>query len=108
MGCALAAGEPLSQVVNLYREHGPKTFPEQVPASTLKVLRQMPRREGINRRGAAALKTALVDVLGDKTFKDIETSRGIALTIPSVEMSQQRSWVFKTGHWGGTRDDDTK
>jgi hypothetical protein len=22
-------------------------------------------------------------------------------------MSQQRSWVFKTGHWGGTRDDDT-
>ncbi len=108
VGCALAAGEPLSKVVNLYRQHGPKIFPEQVPASTLRVLRQMPRREGINRRGAAALKTALVDVLGDKTFKDIETSRRIALSIPAVEMSQQRSWVFKTGHWGGTRDDDTK
>ncbi|WP_336970027.1 patatin-like phospholipase family protein [Sphingobium aromaticiconvertens] len=108
VGCALAAGEPLSKVVKLYRENGPKIFPERVPSSTMKVLGQMPRRGDINRRGAAALKTALTAVLGTKTFKEIETLRGIALSIPAVEMSQQRAWVFKTSHWGGTRDDDTK
>jgi hypothetical protein len=108
VGCALAAGEPLSKVVKLYRENGPKIFPERVPSSTVRVLKQMPRRGSINRRGAEALKAALTAVLGAKTFKEVETSRGIALAIPAVEMSQQRSWVFKTGHWGGTRDDDTK
>lgn len=107
VGCALAIGEPMSKVVTLYRKHGPKIFPEQVPATTLGVLNQMRSRSSINRRGAAALKSALVDVLGQKTFRDVEKDRGIALSIPAVEMSQQRSWVFKTGHWGGSRDDDT-
>ena len=107
VGCALAAGQPLSKVVKLYRENGPKIFPERVPSSTMKVLGQMPRRGDINRRGALALKEALTAVLGTKTFKEVETARGIALSIPAVEMSQQRSWVFKTSHWGGTRDDDT-
>lgn len=108
VGCALAAGEPLSKVVKLYRENGPKIFPERVPSSMMKVLGQIPRRGGINRRGAAALKKALEAVFGTKTFKEVETLRGIALSIPAVEMSQQRSWVFKTSHWGGTRDNDTK
>lgn len=107
VGCALAAGEQLPKVVDLYRKNGPKIFPERVPSSTTKVLSQMPRRAGINRRGATALKAALTAVLGTKTFKEIETLRGIALSIPAVEMSQQRAWVFKTSHCGGTRDDDT-
>jgi predicted acylesterase/phospholipase RssA len=107
VGCALAIGEPMAKVVQLYREHGPKIFPKRVPSGKAAMLLQMPRRSGINRAGAIALKEALEGVLGQKTFRDVHQDRGIALSVPAVEMSQQRSWVFKTGHWGGTRDDDT-
>ena len=107
VACALAIGEPMSKVVDLYRKHGPKIFPERVPSSTISVLAQMPRRSSINRRGAEALKSALSDVMGTKTFRNVTQDRGIALSIPAVEMSQQQSWVFKTGHWGGSRDDNT-
>lgn len=30
VGCALAIGRPMAEVVSLYREHGPKIFPHRI------------------------------------------------------------------------------
>ena len=96
---ALAAGIPLSEVVNLYRDHGPDIFPRRLPEGLgfelVQDIRKRPRAIG---SGADALEKALEDRLGRVTMGEIWESRGIALAIAAVEMSQHRSWVFKTPH----------
>lgn len=103
---AAAIGKPMSDVVTLYRKHGPKIFPQKL-GDGLKALGQIPSRSRNLRNGSIALKKALTDVLEDATFGDISSKRGIALSFPAVEMSQQTAWIFKTDHWGGQRDAKT-
>ncbi len=105
IACALAKGVPMLKVVELYKEHGPKIFPQKL-ANGVGVLKQIPTRKHHLRKGAKALENALRGVLEDETFGSLYARRGIGLAIPAVEMAQQRSWVFKTSHWGGHRDDD--
>lgn len=107
VGCAAAVGKPMSEVVAMYRKYGPAIFPQKLKDGAA-IISQIPTRSFHLRKGAEALRTALVSVLGQTTFSDISEKRGLALSIPSVEMSQQRAWVFKTSHWGGHRDDQTK
>jgi predicted acylesterase/phospholipase RssA len=106
VGCAAAIGRPMAEVVQLYRQHGPKIFPQRLKAG-FGILGQIPSRSRHLKKGAVALEGALKSVLKDATFRDVSEKRGIALSIPAVEMSQQRAWVFKTDHWGGHRDDHT-
>ena len=57
------------------------------------------------------LRKALTAKLKDQTIEGIYADRGIGLAIPAVEMSQHRSWVFKTPHLKDTtshRDDNYK
>jgi hypothetical protein len=67
----------------------------------------MKRREAL-RAGEETLRRALTDALGEITLGQVYEQRGVALAITAVEMSQHRSWVFKTPHFPGTnhRDDD--
>jgi predicted acylesterase/phospholipase RssA len=104
IACAAAAGMPMVKVVDLYRENGPKIFPQRLRADA-RVIPQFWTRPKAIRDGADALREALVNAFGEVTFQDIRSQRGIALSIPAVEMSQERAWVFKTSHWGGHRDD---
>jgi predicted acylesterase/phospholipase RssA len=105
IACAAAKGEPMSRVVDLYKEHGPKIFPIRLHGD-IRLLLQLFTRPYHLKRGAEALRSALMGVLGDTTFADLYADRGIALSIPAIEMSQENSWVFKTKHWGGIRDED--
>lgn len=98
IACGLAEGVPLSDMVALYREHGRAIFPKRLPKGAGGVLLDMMRRPGALRAGADALHEALEDILGDTTLGGVYRERGIALAIPAVEMSQHRSWVFKTPH----------
>lgn len=107
VGCAAAVGTAMSDVVKLYRLNGPSIFPQKLAGNLPHILAQMPFRKGHLASGAAALETALKEVLGDETFGSLVEKRNIALSIPAVEMSQQRAWVFKTSHWNGHRDDNT-
>jgi len=98
IACALAAGVPLSDVVRLYRQHGPAIFPMRLPEGLgLGLWRERTRPQALA-SGARALQAALQQQLGNITIGEVYARRKIALAIPAVEMSQHRSWVFKTPH----------
>lgn len=118
IACALAAGVPLANVVELYRRHGGAIFRRPMPEKRLpkaigdaalagEVVADIYRRPTALAQGEAALREALEAVLGSTTVGEIYQRRGIALAITTVEMSQHRAWVFKTPHFAATnhRDD---
>lgn len=108
IACALAAGVPLPDVVELYRKHGHAIFPRRLPAGlSVGLAADVISRPKALASGDRALRAALADRLGDITLADVYRHRGIALAITAVELSQHRSWVFKTPHLPNTnhRDD---
>ncbi len=108
IACALAKGVPLSEVVTLYEEHGRRIFTQPLPSGLVSAACDIGARPAALAKGTNALRDALGDRLGTTTLGDIYATRGIALAIPAVEMSQHRAWVFKTPHLKDTtnhRDD---
>lgn len=107
IACALAAGVPLADVVTLYSEHGGSIFLRPLPTGLGGFGVDLWRRPAALAAGTANLREALSKRLGETTLGEIYRKRGIALAIPTVEMSQHRGWVFKTPHLAGTnhRDD---
>lgn len=108
IACALAVGIPLAEVVGLYRDAGAAIFSRPLPSTLPGVVPDHFRRAAALAAGEDALRKALADKLGEATIREVYESRGIALAITAVEMSQHRSWVFKTPHFAGTnhRDDE--
>lgn len=104
VGCALAVGRPMSEVVSLYRDHGPKIFPHRLTGKRSAIYRAS-QGDRFVRAGDEALRKALKAVLGDTTMGGIFTARGISLSIPAVIMSEHRAWVFKKTPKSGVRDD---
>ena len=106
VACALAVGMPLDEVADLYRRHGHEIFPVKMPDGfNVDLCRQLFTRPNHLARGATALQRVLEEKLGNTTVRQVYDQRGIALAIPAIEMSRHRSWVFKTPHLGGHRDD---
>lgn len=109
IGCGLAAGVPPSRMVKLYTDHGAEIFLQPMPnGSAWSVVHDNWKRAAALAAGEAALRAALEDVFKTTTIKQIYESRGIALAINAIEMSQHRAWVFKTPHLtkSNHRDDD--
>lgn len=104
VGCALAVGRPMADVVALYREHGPKIFPHRIASKRSAIYRATQGNRFV-REGDRALRCALQAVLGDVTMLDVFDGRGISLSIPAVLMSEHRAWVFKKTPESGVRDD---
>ena len=104
VGCALAVGRPMTEIVELYRKHGPKIFPHRIAGKASAVCRATQGRRHV-RAGDKALRRALEDVLGDLTMIEVYGGRGISLLIPAVLMSEHRAWVFKKTPRSGARDD---
>lgn len=99
IACALAAGVPLPEVVKFYRESGPKIFRLRVPSGLgLDLIIQKWTRPRALAAGTKEMELALAKCLGNTTVLDVYRNRKIALAITAVEMSQHRSWVFKTPH----------
>lgn len=105
LGCGLALGVQLQEVINLYRNQGRNIFSKKLP-SGFKVLLQ--RRKNVLKNGEANLKKALNSVFGSTTVADIYKDRQLALAITAINFETQKSWVFKTPHNSDTnhRDDD--
>ena len=111
IACALAAGVPLSDIVELYKQHGVAIFSRPLPSSYPGIWSDMRNRPGALALGTEVLREALAEKLKDKTLGGVYRNRGIALAIPAVEMSQHNAWVFKTPHMKETtnhRDDNYK
>ena len=105
VGCALAIGRPMAEIVGLYREHGPKIFPHRIAGKASAVWRATQGSRYV-RAGDKALRGALEAVLGDTTMLDVYRGRGISLSIPAVLMNEHRAWVFKKTPCSGVRDDN--
>ncbi|WP_114947569.1 CBASS cGAMP-activated phospholipase [Microvirga calopogonii] len=111
IACALAAGVPLRDLVTLYRKYGPSIFPRQLPEGLgIGLVQDIRKRPQDIAAGTEALRKALHERLGDVRIGDVWQERKIALAITAVEMSQHRSWVFKTPHLPNSshRDDRYK
>lgn len=108
IACALAAGVPMAKVVELYRKHGAAIFERRLPSGMFGLPGDLSNRPAALERGEKAMAAALAEVLGGRTLVGIYQERGIALAITAVEMSQHRSWVFKTPHLPGTNHRDDK
>lgn len=104
VGCALAVGRPMSEIVRLYRENGAKIFPHRIDGKASAIVRAA-RGSTVVRAGDKALREALSATLGKHTMLDIFRGRGISLSIPAVLMSTHRAWVFKKTPKSGVRDD---
>lgn len=99
IGSALAVGVELEKVVELYGFHGAAIFERRLPDRVgLDLAMDLWKRPEALKRGEAALKADLEDVLGPMTLGELYKTRKIALAITAVELSQHRSWVFKTPH----------
>lgn len=108
IACALAVGVPLSTVVELYEKHGKAIFPRRLPSQGgTELVRDLMTRRKALAAGDIALRKALTETLGDTTVLQLYQERKIALAITAVELTQHRSWVFKTPHLQTTnrRDD---
>ncbi|WP_417410684.1 patatin-like phospholipase family protein [Hoeflea sp.] len=108
IACAAAIGRPMSDLVKLYWDCGDKIFPERITESRSKLLARITKGGNIVRAGDMALRKALVKELGDITMLDVFNKRGISLSVPSVDMSTHRAWVFKKTKTSGVRDDNYK
>lgn len=109
IGCGLAAGAAPAQIVQLYKEHGAQVFRRKLPSKFgLDFIAQYRSRPRDLAAGEQALRAALTDVFGTMTVGQLWMTRGVALAIPAVNMSNYRSWVFKTPHdpKSDHRDDD--
>ena len=105
VGCALAVGRPMSEIVDLYREHGPRIFPHRIAGRCSAIFRATQGSRYV-RAGDKALRKALEAVLGDTTMLDVYRGRGISLCVPAVLMSEHRAWVFKKTPCSGVRDEN--
>lgn len=109
LATALAYGVPLQNIIELYREQGPRIFTNPMPAaggpsllgkipSYLSWRNWLTKRRGAAHSGQAALRRALDEQFGNATIEDLYNSRSIGLCIPAVRMATRKSWVFKTPH----------
>jgi hypothetical protein len=100
LAAALAHGQPLQRVMNLYRVEGPKIFTDPMPelSERWKLSRWLWRNKCKAANSNAHLKSVLTDFFGEETLSQLYARRGIGLCIPSVKAEQQTAKVFKTPH----------
>ena len=107
VGCALAVGRPMGDIVKMYREHGRQIFPHRIKGTFSAIWRMFVGGSYV-REGDKVLREALTGVLKKTTMLDVYAKRGISLSIPAILMSSHRSWVFKKTPASGVRDDRYK
>jgi uncharacterized protein len=111
VGCAVTVGIPPTDIVKLYRDYGKAIFPRKMPNGVDRhLLADLYKRPKALKEGEAALRKALENCFGDITLAELYAKRRIALAIPAVNMTNHRSYVFKTPHIPTTnhRDDHYK
>jgi predicted acylesterase/phospholipase RssA len=107
IACALAKGVRMNEVVKLYHSYGPRIFEQRIYDGP-KAFFNFFGRPARLKRGAEALEEGLTGIFGQMTLGELYTERGIALSIPAVDMGRHRALVFKTSHVGGDRDDKVR
>lgn len=88
----LAAGRRTSEVVQFYRDWGPKIFP--VEGWLRRIARELGFYVGLGKYLEVDLKSAVNDILGTLRVRDANSY----LCIPTVNLTTASPWLFKTDH----------
>lgn len=89
LACAIAKGIPLQEVMGIYKKEGKRIFPR-----SFSLLGNFCRHSA----DADHLKSVLQKIFGDLTLEDVYNKQGIALCIPTVNVSDYLAKIFKTPH----------
>ncbi len=100
LATAIAHGQALTRVMDLYRLEGPMIFTDPMPdtAERWKLAGWLwrNRRKASNRNDC--LRRVLCGFFGEETLGRLYQRRGIRLCIPAVKAEHQTTKVFKTPH----------
>jgi predicted acylesterase/phospholipase RssA len=104
LGTTLMQGIPIHDIVQLYREAGPRIFRDPVPIERKKweivpalwkwVWRNW--KKAVNKTDV--LRESLTPLLGDTTLKEAYEKRGIGLCVPAINMANHKGTILKTPH----------
>jgi patatin-like phospholipase/acyl hydrolase len=95
LALALAFETPMSELVRLFREHGPRVFSSRaLPAGALSKLIDLSRSVTGPKYSGDALRQALRQQLGDQRLADALHP----VVVPAVDVDRCRTKVFKTPH----------
>lgn len=102
LAAALAHGQPLQKVIDLYRVEGSKIFTDPMPdtAQGFKMIRWLWRNKAKAANHNEHLRRVLRSFFKDETLGQLYQRRQIGLCIPSVKAEHQTTKVFKTPHIG--------
>lgn len=99
----LAWGTETAQIVQLYREIGPRLFQEPVPtsnshSSVLSLVRWLMKHwnKAINR--STPLYEVMYPIFEDHCLSDLYAKRQVGICIPAVNVGTHRSLLIKTPH----------
>lgn len=100
LAAALAHGQPLKRVIDLYHVEGPKIFTDPMPETSdkVKMLLWLWRNKSKAANPNAHLRSVLESFFQDETLGQLYRRRQIGLCIPSVKAEHQTTKVFKTPH----------
>jgi uncharacterized protein len=108
LAAALAAGAPLSKVIQLYAKRAKVIFQHPVPTKgTVSLVAWVLRHLGQAANEPATIQLVLDDFFGDETLEGVFRRRGIALCLPSIDAETLKAWVFKTPHSERLQRDNT-
>jgi hypothetical protein len=107
LAIAMVFGHPVSKIVNLYNNWGPSIFTRPQPSSRIALLKWMASCLGKPADSPLPLRTALVNLFGKKTVKEVYDERHIAFCLTAVKLIDEKFRVFKTPHIPKKNMDDT-
>jgi uncharacterized protein len=103
LAAALACELPMSNVVSLFRDHGPEVFSQRaLPSGPVGRLLDLSRSVLGPKYSGVALREALQQRLGDRTMADTLHP----LVLPAVNVTRCVSKVFKSPHARDSRGDE--
>lgn len=100
LAAGLAAGVPLSRIVDLYAVEGKSIFTDPMPdiAHRFQFAGWLKRSLTKSANSADHLKAVLTRLFGQETLGELFSRRKIGLCITSVDLLKESARVFKTGH----------
>ncbi len=100
LATGLAYGLPISNIIDLYINEGPKIFTDPIPDSKFGKILWSFRNRNKPANENQVLHSNLRNLFGEDTVLDLWEKRNIQLCITAVNLATNRARVFKTPHIG--------
>src|ERR1700722_2596302 len=106
LAAGLAFGLPVTRIINLYRDVGPKIFVNPQPQRKIPFLIWAAKSFLKPANSALPLRSALETLFGATTVKELYETRRIGLCLTAVKLLDEKFRVFKTAHIPAKNLDD--